>query len=80
MRKKLEPSNPSVLSPKQLEAEFGISISKQNKLRTRKTKESDGIYALPFFKVGKQIFYRREAIMDWFSKLETKQDNQTDVK
>lgn len=34
--RKIEPSNPNVLSPKQLEAEFGISISKRQKLRMQK--------------------------------------------
>lgn len=70
---KIEPSNPSVLSPKQLEAEFGISISKQEKLRMRKNKENDGIYALPFFRIGKRIRYQREAVMEWFSKLQEKE-------
>lgn len=73
MLKDLEPSNPAVLSPKQFEREFGISTSKQNKLRMRKSKESDGIYALPFFKVGNKIRYNREAIMEWFSKLQEKE-------
>lgn len=39
--REIEPSNPNVLSPKQLEAEFGISISKRQKLRMRKNKEND---------------------------------------
>lgn len=37
--REIEPSNPNVLSPKQLEAEFGIS--KRQKLRMRKNKEND---------------------------------------
>lgn len=73
MRKNLEPSNPAVLNPKQLEAEFGISISQQNRLRMQKNKENGGIYALPFFKIGNKILYRREAIMEWFSKLQDKE-------
>lgn len=39
--REIEPSNPNVLSPKQLEAEFGIS--KRQKLRMRKNKENDHI-------------------------------------
>ena len=73
----IEPSNPLVLSPKQFEAEFGISLNKQEQLRTRENKEGDGIYALPFFRVGKRIRYHREAVMEWFSRLQEKEANQT---
>lgn len=73
MAKRLEPSNPNVLSPKQFEEEFGIPISLQNKLRLRKNIEKDGIYALPFFRVGKRILYQRESVMQWFSKLQEKE-------
>lgn len=80
MRKNLEPNNPAVLSPKQLEVEFGISLNKQDKLRTRKSQENDGVYALPFFKVGKEVRYQREAIMRWFSKLEEKEQSKRELK
>ena len=70
--KRYEPTSQDVLSPKQLALEFGITISKQNKLRMRKNKEIDGELALPHFKIGQRVFYRREKINEWFSKLENK--------
>lgn len=60
--RKIEPSNPNVLSPKQLEAEFGISISKQEKLRMRKNKENDHI-PITIRKPSRTIF-----VMSDFSK------------
>lgn len=79
VRTRREPNNPAVLSPKQFEIEFGISVATQSKLRTRKSKKNDGDYAIPFFKVGNKVCYQREAIMDWFSKLQERETNQTNV-
>ncbi|EDP3695305.1 DNA-binding protein, partial [Campylobacter jejuni] len=36
----MEPKNKNFLTPKQLEDEFGISISKQNKMRMQKNQNS----------------------------------------
>ncbi|MDY5950528.1 MAG: hypothetical protein SPJ16_04970 [Helicobacter sp.] len=60
--RKIEPSNPNVLSPKQLEAEFGISISKRQKLRMQKNKENDHI-SITIRKPSRTIF-----VMSDFSK------------
>lgn len=35
----MEPKNKNFLTPKQLEDEFGISISKQNKMRMQKNQK-----------------------------------------
>lgn len=40
----MEPKNKNFLTPKQLEDEFGISISKQNKMRMQKIKIAQILY------------------------------------
>ncbi|EAH6819891.1 DNA-binding protein, partial [Campylobacter jejuni] len=52
--------NKNFLTPKQLEDEFGISISKQNKMRMQKNQNSTN--SLPFIKIGKTILYKRSEI------------------
>ena len=45
------------LNPKELEAEFGFSITSQNRWRREKT--------IPFSKVGSRVMYSRTEINDW---------------
>ena len=47
------------LSPTDINTEFGISISTQNKLRMKK--------AIPYSKIGQKIFYSRDEINKWLS-------------
>ncbi|ECO3514865.1 hypothetical protein QR420_08230 [Campylobacter jejuni] len=56
----MEPKNKNFLTPKQLEDEFGISISKQNKMRMQKNQNSTN--SLSFIKIGKTILYKRSEI------------------
>ncbi|HEB9431530.1 TPA: DNA-binding protein [Campylobacter coli] len=56
----MEPKNKNFLTPKQLEDEFGISISKQNKMRMQKNQNNAN--SLPFIKIGKTILYKRSEI------------------
>ncbi|EIA5268078.1 helix-turn-helix domain-containing protein, partial [Campylobacter jejuni] len=58
--------NKNFLTPKQLEDEFGISISKQNKMRMQKNQNSTN--SLPFIKIGKTILYKRSEIEIWLDK------------
>lgn len=55
------------LTPKQLEAEFGITIGAQNKMRLRKNYENK--QSIPFAKVGKRILYLRSDINAWLLSL-----------
>lgn len=55
-------TNKDYLSPKQLEAEFRISIVMQNKMRMRRWRDD---YNLPYIKVGKVILYKRSEIESW---------------
>ncbi|HEB9307569.1 DNA-binding protein [Campylobacter coli] len=57
---RMEPKNKNFLTPKQLEDEFGISISKQNKMRMQKNQNNAN--SLPFIKIGKTILYKRSEI------------------
>ena len=45
------------LNPKQLEAEYGISITKQNRIRRERK--------IPFSKIGKAVMYKRTEIESW---------------
>jgi len=49
--------NSEWLSPKQFEAEFGISLSTQATYRSKKK--------IPYSKVGGFIYYSREKINSW---------------
>ncbi|CAM2972829.1 helix-turn-helix domain-containing protein [Helicobacter burdigaliensis] len=62
----MEPKNKNFLTPKQLENEFGISISKQNKMRMQKNQNNAN--SLPFIKIGKTILYKRSEIEIWLDK------------
>ncbi|EAK0420076.1 TPA: helix-turn-helix domain-containing protein [Campylobacter jejuni] len=62
----MEPKNKNFLTPKQLEDEFGISISKQNKMRMQKNQNNAN--SLPFIKIGKTILYKRSEIEIWLDK------------
>ncbi|EOK1044655.1 hypothetical protein ACMU0O_000609, partial [Campylobacter jejuni] len=53
----IEPKNKNFLTPKQLECEFGISLSKQYKMRMQKNQNQAN--SLPFIKLGK-TFYIKE--------------------
>ena len=55
------------LTPKQLEAEFGITIGAQNKMRLRKNYKNE--QSIPFAKVGKRILYLRSDINAWLLSL-----------
>jgi len=50
------------LTPKELESEFGIKISTQNKMRMRKV--------IPYSKVGKFVRYSRTKINQMFEDAE----------
>lgn len=51
------------LNPKELQAELGIDIQKQAVLRMRKNQLKTN--ALPFYKIGKKILYKRKEILEW---------------
>ena len=59
----IEPTNKDFLTPKMLEAEFGISLIKQSKMRMRKNQNQ--ATSLPFIKLGKLILYKRSEIEKW---------------
>ena len=52
------------ITPKQLEAELGISIRVQEIMRTKKRQLNDA-HPLPFSKFGKFILYNRDRIQKW---------------
>ena len=52
------------LSPSDLQEQYAISKPAQAILRLKKRQESDR-YPLPFTKIGKRIFYKREQIENW---------------
>ncbi|HIC9380173.1 TPA: helix-turn-helix domain-containing protein, partial [Campylobacter jejuni] len=62
----IEPKNKNFLTPKQLECEFGISLSKQYKMRMQKNQNQAN--SLPFIKLGKTILYKRSEIEIWLDK------------
>ena len=45
------------LTPKQLQTEYSISITKQNRMRREKT--------IPYSKIGNAVMYKRQEIEDW---------------
>ena len=59
----IEPANKDFLTPKKLEAEFGISLIKQSKMRMRKNQNQ--ATSLPFIKLGKLILYKKSEIEKW---------------
>ena len=59
----IEPTNKDFLTPKKLEAEFGISIIRQSRMRMRKNQNQTN--SLPFIKLGKLILYKRNEIEKW---------------
>ncbi|MBO5063231.1 MAG: helix-turn-helix domain-containing protein [Campylobacter sp.] len=65
--KDIQIQNKEWLTPKQLEAEFGITIGTQNKMRLRKNYENE--QSIPFAKVGKRILYLRSDINEWLLSL-----------
>ncbi|WP_096015716.1 helix-turn-helix domain-containing protein [Campylobacter lanienae] len=65
--KDIQIQNKEWLTPKQLEAEFGITIGTQNKMRLRKNYENE--QSIPFTKVGKRILYLRSDINEWLLSL-----------
>lgn len=67
--KDIEIQNAEWLTPKQLEAEFGITIGVQNKMRLRKNYEKENSTNIPFTKVGKRILYLRSDINAWLLSL-----------
>lgn len=62
----IEPKNKNFLTPKQLECEFGISLSKQYKMRMQKNQNH--VNSLPFIKLRKTILYKRSEIEIWLDK------------
>ena len=50
------------LNPKQLEKKYGISISNQAKLRSKKL--------IPYHKIGRYIFYNIAKIDNWINEHE----------
>lgn len=60
---------PNILSPIDLVENYGISITTQNRLRLRKRQENDK-YPLPFVKIGKRIFYRKDQIEEWLNSIQ----------
>ncbi len=62
----IEPTNKDFLTPKKLEAEFGISITRQSKMRMRKNQNQTN--SLPFIKLGKLILYKRSEIEKWLDR------------
>ncbi|MSN96336.1 helix-turn-helix domain-containing protein [Campylobacter sp. FMV-PI01] len=65
--KDIQIQNKEWLTPKQLEAEFGITIGAQNKMRLRKNYVNGT--NIPFIKVGKRILYFRSDINAWLLSL-----------
>lgn len=60
-------TNKDFLNPKSLEREFGISQSKQAKLRMRKFHNKPD--SLPFVRIGKTILYKRTEILAWLDRM-----------
>ena len=65
--KEIQIQNQEWITPKQLEAEYGITIGSQNKMRLRKNQENET--SIPFVKVGKRILYFRKDINEWLLSL-----------
>lgn len=66
-------NNKEWLTPKELEAEYGISETHQYKLRMKKnyTKEARAIKPpIPFVKICKRITYNRAKINEWLLSLQ----------
>lgn len=63
------------ITPEQFEEMFGISKSKQNRLRFRRNyteKYSSKVPPLPYIRIGKKILYSVSSITEWFKKQEIK--------
>lgn len=52
-----------LLKEKEVEAEFGIKVSKLQKMRSHRCKDP-----LPFVKIGGSIFYRVDQILKWLDR------------
>lgn len=61
--------NTDWLTPKQLEAEYGISQGTQYKMRMRKNYENLDNMPIPFAKVGKRVLYYKKDIENWLLNL-----------
>lgn len=64
---KFDITSKDFLTPQKLESEFGISISKQYKLRMRKNHNRPD--TLPFVRIGKTILYKRTEIEAWLDRI-----------
>ncbi|WP_297916841.1 hypothetical protein [uncultured Campylobacter sp.] len=70
--KTIEPANLQWLTTKQLQEQYGFSLTHQSKLRMKKnyTKEAASkIPPIPFSKIGKTILYYKADIEEWLQKL-----------
>ena len=63
------------LTPKQLQAEIGISLRTQEKLRT-KTCRINSVFPLPYSKIGRNVLYNRAEINEWLAKNKVVSDEQ----